>query len=218
MKQRIKNIGRVAGSLVIITLLTVVQARAEVVTFDDLTTGLIFPPSYQYGIVPASYANLNWGNGDWEVMAGTYYNGAYGGLDNGAVSTPNFAYPASGGLSAITGFSPVNQTEHAVGAWFAAFVSGSTAPSVTVKGYLANSLVGTASMTLSGNGAWQYLSFGPGFANVDKITVDGTSGKYLRMDNLAAVPEAATWLTNGVIVLAIGGVFWYYRRKALMEA
>jgi hypothetical protein len=31
----------------------------------------------------------------------------------------------------------------------------------------------------------------------------------------AAVPEPAVWLTNGVILLACGGVWWYYRRKAL---
>lgn len=34
----------------------------------------------------------------------------------------------------------------------------------------------------------------------------------------ACVPEPAVWLTNGVVFLAVGGVWWYHRRKALMGA
>jgi hypothetical protein len=72
--------------------------------------------------------------------------------------------------------------------------------------------------------SFQGFSTGVASTHITSVLIQslstGDADHYPTLDHfyVAAVPEAATWLTSSVLVLACGGVWWYYRRKALAEA
>jgi hypothetical protein len=185
-------------------------ASAAVITFDDLPTSTAFAGPYgtmNYGVIPLTYQGLNWtpnGDSGWNVNSGTTYQSAYGN-SYGAVSADNFASNSGLAVATVNG-----ATFDFVGAYFstwaqnngfASFAGGySSATSITAKGYLGASLVGTASMNLSSTG-FNWLA--AGFVGIDKLELSSNSAQgYWIMDDFTT-PEPVTIALLGLGALAL---------------
>lgn len=167
-------------------------ASATVVTFDDLTDD---------GLLPATYAGLDWSASSWFQFAGeqapyTAHSGE---------RRATLGFDGSSATSAIGFLTPSTFQ----GAWFAGFEG----VDVAVDMYFGGALVAsTATLDLAATPAF----LGSGYAGlVDRIVFRSSDPAFFVMDDLtftSAVPEPASG------VLALGGLavaaFVVRRRKA----
>jgi hypothetical protein len=168
------------------------QARALVITFDDLVGS---------GPVPGGYAGLNWNN--FHYLDGVHYSAS--GYQNGVVSPDNVAYnawanPASMSISSSASFSL--DSAYLTAAWNDGLI-------VDVVGKLNGSSVYNSSFTIN--------TSGPMFADFGGVLVDdvtftsygGTAhgyngeGAHFAMDNLTidSIPEPAFYQLGALLVL-----------------
>ncbi|MBB3166964.1 PEP-CTERM sorting domain-containing protein [Simiduia aestuariiviva] len=183
------------------------QVHASVIDFDDRGNGYL----------PSDYAGLDWGTMKFGVVTDTPFQSTHGN-----------SYGSPSGESALYNSNGVDQsvefgsTVDFQGAFFSAWANGDDygsygATSITINGFLAGSLVGSKTMSLS---ATKYDWFDVNLFGVDKLEFV-TSGfeKWWVMDDFtydaatASVPEP----NSGLILFA--GVFaLLLSRKKLTSA
>jgi len=186
--------------LAVLAMLASGIMSAEVVTtFDDLSTHLSFSSETNaYGYIPTSYDGFTWIN--WEVMNQSVYDNLY--LDGTPIpSGPNFAFPSPHKSTvSISSTTPFVFVGAELSGW--PDTNGPVASSVTIKGYLDDDLVGSATEAIS-NDVWSYSSGISG--KVDKL-VFSSGDAYFRMDNFeaSAAPEPTTLglVATGLLTLA----------------
>ena len=172
------------GALVI--ALTAGQARAELITFDDL-------PSDEINPIQNGYAGLNWDN-VYVLNGNIDYPGT--GYQNGIISGNNVAYNGFGNAAAVSDNSFTLNSAYFTSAWNDDNI-------LTVDGYLNGQLQYAVMETLN--------TQTPLFVTFPDLQVDdvvfSTSDDQFAMDNMtinAPVPEPTTVVAGAMLLLPFG--------------
>jgi hypothetical protein len=183
---------RILFGALVLMLLPLSMAHADIILkFDDI----IWDPSAPGTQIPANYGGFSWSpyflaysDSDWFGRMGNTY---------GFPSAHNAALPSAGFPVWLESTDPFKFTGAYFSTWtFHDQMNENSSSSITINGYLAGNLVGTATMDLSPGFAW----LNAGFDQVDRLEflASADRNKYWLMDDFnSPVPEPTSLLLLG---------------------
>jgi hypothetical protein len=193
------------------------QARAGMLTFDDLKPQTNHPP-----VIPNGYGGFNWSN--FFFLDGSTI--VPSGYSNGTVSARNVAFNGFGNRASMG-------TTGSLFNFVGAYLTGAWHDGLTIEVEGFGGLKGTklydTTVTVNSEAAQFYTFNYNGIDTLDFIASGGVNpgyfdgdGTQFAMDNLvttptdpppAATPEPATLLLAGLGASALGGGTWWRRRR-----